>query len=208
MKKRAPQRVNKPNSQLSSSMQSSTNSLPITQSRGSKEKSQSPTNKRSSFGAVWKDVWAYLGPFFTLVGVWAYWSPSLTITSGVNLDPSQSLQTQFVVTNNGHVPVRDVNLTCGLLSDKVAFDQLDTINNSLRPIAVLGPGMTASRGCFSQSQNVTGAILKIEAHYRWPIINRIETVKAFFSALKGRDGNYLVPEAPPVPEPQTLIRVN
>ncbi|GJE65758.1 hypothetical protein LNAOJCKE_2971 [Methylorubrum aminovorans] len=189
----------------------------LTTSTNHKTPTQSPTEAlkappaereaKLTFGSVWKDFWSYVGPLITILGLMNYYWPSISIASGVNLDPKQDFQTQFVVTNTGNVPVHGVSFACALVGHRVSIGKLVGGGNTLSPIATLTPGEPASRGCFTKSLSIDGPLLKVTTYYRWPLIGAIASKHAYFSAQRGTDGVFLVPEAAPSPEPPTLLRI-
>jgi hypothetical protein len=166
------------------------------------------TPAKVTFGTAWKNFWVYAGPLLTLVGLWAYWTPSISLVPGVNLDPSQEFQSQFLVTNTGHVAVNNLTFTCSLMGKKMGVAELNmSAGDTLAPVAILKPGNFASRGCFTKSLVVGGPILKIVAHYRWPLVGNSDSATAYFSVREGSSGVFLVPEGAPSPEPPTLLSV-
>lgn len=158
----------------------------------------------------WKEFWAYAGPVATLVGLWTYWCPSVYISAGVNINPAEQLQTQFIITNNGHVPVYDVKFTCSILPSGLGlYVNLKTSgDNSLQAIKTLEEGQAASRGCFAKSLVAGGPWLKVVANYKWPLIGKPASKTVYFSVRTGPVGSFLVPEAAPSPEPPTFIQVS
>src|ERR1700757_509233 len=61
----------------------------------------------------WQNTWSILGPIVTLISLFFLLKPSVTIEPSVNLDPSQTFATQFLITNRGHVPAYNVQFSCG-----------------------------------------------------------------------------------------------
>jgi hypothetical protein len=62
--------------------------------------------------AVWKNLWAVVGPLIALVGFYFLLRPQISIEPGANLDPSKPFGTLFLVKNTGHIPIYDVQFTC------------------------------------------------------------------------------------------------
>ena len=162
---------------------------------------------RQSFSNAWRSIWSYLGPLITIVGLWTYWSPSIAITAGAALDPSQLLQTDFLLTNIGHVPVYDVHLRCSLLGQQFYAKLLESSGEILRPVSSLEPNHPVSRGCFTKSLMSGDLSLKVVASYHWPLIGKVSEETAYFSARKGASGFVLVPEERPSLEPPTLLSI-
>jgi hypothetical protein len=153
----------------------------------------------------WKEFWAFAGPLLAIVGAWNYWVPNISIAPGVNLDPRQEFQTQFVISNTGHIPIYDVHFSCDLIGNRLAVAELGT-GDMLEPIPqLLG---TASRGCFAKSLVAHGPWLKVTARYRWPLTGKEHSSSGFFSVREGANGVFLVSEPPPSPEPRSILHVN
>lgn len=55
-----------------------------------------------------------LGIFGTFLGIYAFWVPRLSIATQSSLDPNNPLATPFVVSNNGYLPVFNVDFICGI----------------------------------------------------------------------------------------------
>lgn len=134
-----------------------------------------------------------------------YCIPSVSITSGANLIPEQQFQTQFVVSNTGHLPALDVQFSCALIGNKTMIKVLTASADTLTPIPSLKG--VASRGCFTKSLVAGGPWLKVEARYKWPIFGYQQTSVAYFSVREGSTGSALVPEEPPSPEPPSLLSI-
>lgn len=160
-----------------------------------------------TFLSVWKDFWSFVGPILTVVGLLNYYWPSISISTGARLDPKQDFQTQFVVTNTGNVPIHDVYFACALVGGSMTVGELLMDEANLAPIATLIPGEPSSRGCFSKSLDINGPMLRVTAYYRWPLIGMVASKRTYFSARRGADGVFLVPEAAPSPEPTAIIGV-
>ena len=84
------------------------------------------------FSFYWKETWAYIGPVVALVGAWSFWSPAVSIAAGANLDASQKLATEFVVSNVGRVPIYNVTFECDLLGKEMLITELDLDSSGLR----------------------------------------------------------------------------
>lgn len=172
-------------------------------------KVRSPTKRlgtsrslRDSASWWWKEFWAYAGPASTIVGLWYTLTPSVSISSGVNLDQKQSMQTQFVVTNAGHVPVYNLRFSCTFRAYIVPPNPFSVGMDGDRLLArvdKLNAGHALSKGCFIQSNTSEGTILRVVVWYRWPIIHFDDQEIAYFSVRKGADGFFLVPDVEPDP---------
>jgi hypothetical protein len=163
-------------------------------------------DNRSRFRRSWDTFWAFAGPAAIILSLAQYYWPSVTLTTGINLDPHQLFQTQFVIANTGHTSIHDVTFECAVVSNAIMVVHEQA--NHLEKIDILLPGHLASRGCFQKSLIVNGPLLKVTAAYRWTLlgINGYET--DFFSAKQNTAGEIqLVPEAAPVPEPASLLIV-
>jgi len=82
------------------------------------------TDKISSFGKSWKELWAYAGPGITLFNLWFFFVPNIEVTTGTNLDQTQQFQTQFLISNRGRFPIYKVHFACGLMRPNVAIESL------------------------------------------------------------------------------------
>ncbi len=155
----------------------------------------------------WDAFWRYAGPAITLFSLFQSLSPVISITSGHNLDSSQTFATRFVVTNTGNVSVNDLSFSCILVGNSIRVGIL-TSGSELAPIETLPRnGGNASRGCFSRS-DIDGALLKVEVHFSsWILLGFPRTASAYFSAKKGVNGYELEPEAQPENMAE-LIRVD
>ena len=208
MKKPPPYKAKRPTRPIPKTAVDRGRNGPTLRSKETPVTSGEKTDTKLTFGPAWKGFWSYAGPLFTLLGLWVYWTPNVAITSGVNLDPLQQLQTQFVVTNIGHVSVYHLAFTCTVIGDNLQIGELKSTYGSLQPMAALRPGDAASRGCFTKSFDVSGTALKVEAHFIWPLINRPDMAIAYFSVRKGASGTFLVPDAPAGPESPSLLTIH
>ncbi|SCB16581.1 hypothetical protein [Rhizobium hainanense] len=149
----------------------------------------------TKFRRGWRGFWDYAGIIVTIFTLWQIFAPSVSITSGANLDGSQIFATQFLVSNTGNFPVYDVWFSCVLVGSSVGVNALSS-SNDLLAIKNFPKKAIASRGCFSRS-DVDGAMLKVEAHYSWPLIGYEDIEIAYFSAKKSTTGYILTPEPKP-----------
>lgn len=206
MKKRQPSKSKRPTSILSKQGTYKKNTPSIHLNSPGQPPLKYKQKTKTNLLDRWKNIWAILGPAMTLLGAGAYWWPSVGLATGINLDPSQDFQTQFVITNTGHVPVHDVSFVCTLVGSQANIGDLQS-GPRPAPISTLKPGEPASRGCFAKSLNIDGPMLRVDAYYRWPIINRIVSTRSYFAVRRGASGKFLVPEATPSPEPSTLYQI-
>lgn len=165
------------------------------------------TGSRLRIRERYRTFWAYAGPIFTLVSAGALWWPSVTITSGANLDPSQDFQTQVLINNNGKSPVYDMSITCDLVGEEAYIGKLQTPERPIPKIPTLRAGEVASRGCLAASKYITGLQLRVHADFTWPIIGRRDRVTSYFSVERGPTGSVLVPQARPTIERKATITI-
>jgi len=162
-----------------------------------KEREQSSKPHRIWRG--WKEVWAVLGPIVALTGLFLLLIPQVRIEPSVNLDPSQPLSTQFLVSNVGRIiPVYNVRFGCafGSPGGNTYIGRLETIPRTLAPVAVLRPGHPVTRACAEKSADIETGDVAISATYVWPVIGWQSTEMAHFSIRKGAPGFFLVPNIP------------
>lgn len=181
-----------------------TNSRIKSRTNGAKKQAQAQTVKRGdtalekqkwTIPSIWKETWAWIGPLITLLGFWAYWSPTLTITAGAALSSIDPLQTEFIVSNSGHVPVYDIAFECGILpsTKEVPF----VMFKYMARVETLQPQELVSKGCFERTDFSSAVLLKVTVYYTWPIIGKRSNAFAFFTTRHGDKGNFLVAEATP-----------
>jgi hypothetical protein len=146
---------------------------------------------------IWQISWGVLGPILTLIGFFFLLKPKVLIEPSANLDPSQSLATQFRVLNAGNLPVYNVTFGCGYGSPMRIHDF--TISGSaIMPVPVLQPGFPVTRSCAVSSVGVELPSVQITANYQWPLIRKNGAVSAFFRVVQGAGGHYfLLPDLPP-----------
>ncbi|WP_124551096.1 hypothetical protein [Burkholderia sp. Bp9015] len=143
----------------------------------------------------WGMFWGIAGPLSTAISLWTYFGPSVAISPGVNLDPSQEFQTQFVVANKGNFPLYNVHFSCEIMGSSADIKDLEINGRTLRRIEKFQSGGVASRGCFTQSRIPTGGRLKVDVYYTWRMgFGREEVQSAYFRVESGASGNYLVPD--------------
>lgn len=167
---------------------------------------ESPRSGWKFFVSGWGMFWSFLGPLSALIGVWTFFDPNVSFSTGVNLDPKEQFQTQFVVTETGYLGVRDITFSCSLIGKSAEIQALSTEGHqNLQPIKYLKGA--ASRGCFSQSLVEGGPMLKVTAYYTWPLIGYRDSTSAYFSVRTGPAGSFLVLDVKPNPEPPTLFTI-
>ncbi|VTZ50324.1 hypothetical protein MPC4_220054 [Methylocella tundrae] len=143
----------------------------------------------------WKEFWAFAGPILTLTSAWFLLSPQISIEPSVNLDPSQPVATQFLITNRGHVPVYDVHFGCGFGGGgAIHIGHLKLSMATMLPVRVLPPGVQVTRNCAVESDNIQVPDISITATYTWPVIRWQGTQTAHFSLRHGTPGFFLVPD--------------
>lgn len=152
------------------------------------------TDKISSFGKSWKELWAYAGPGITLFNLWFFLVPNIEVTTGTNLDQTQQFQTQFLISNRGSFPVYKVHFACGLMGPNVAIESLSLEAKNLQPISELPAGKIASRGCFSESHIPTSGPLEVSVFYTWPFFGIESVSKTYFTVRKTTSGFAMVPD--------------
>src|ERR1700687_4130763 len=69
------------------------------------EKGRSP----SQVSWLWKEFWAYAGPIVSLIGFYFLLAPQISVEPTISLDPTQTLSTQLLIKNVGHVPVYNIH---------------------------------------------------------------------------------------------------
>lgn len=152
------------------------------------------TSMRRWWGRYWGPSLGIVGLFSTVISIWTYFAPSIAITPGDNLDPSQEFQTQFVVTNRGNFPLYNMHFACSIEGSRVDIESLRGNGKTLRRIAKFPSGGVASRGCFVESRVRVDGRLKVDVYYTWSSFS-IEMVQpAYFRVENGASGNMLVPD--------------
>lgn len=167
----------------------------------SAKKQNSRLVQKQAFEA-YKNFWALVGPIVAVVGASAYWSPSVVISAGTNIDPTQTLQTDLLITNTGHLPVYNVRFQCAIIASEISHAELaNDFDRTLKKIEVLSPSMPIARQCFTVSRHIVGAILRITAFYEWPFSYRKAHASGFFAVRESASGFFLEPEAPTDSQP-------
>jgi hypothetical protein len=175
-----------------------------TSSHGTQQQKEEPPKElepkrlRSRIWQWWKDGWALLGPIVALVSFLYLWIPEISIEPSVNLDPMQPLATQFLVRNNGRVPIYNVRFGCILGGGNTYIGHL-VIGPTLMPVQTLPAGLSVTRGCAVESSDITVPVITITVTYRWPLIGIQSVQTASFSLRHGVPGFFLVPEMPASP---------
>jgi hypothetical protein len=157
--------------------------------------------QRRRFSRWWQAMWGVIGPIITLVSVGFWLEPAITIEPTVSLNRSESLATQFKVTNTGHLPVYNLHFRCEY-GPPIKFGNagLDMTGSTFGPAAVLSPGDPITRSCADPSSHEVGTPnMQITAFYKWPtpVIGKTFSVPAFFRVVKGNDGYFLLPDQMP-----------
>ncbi|MEO6780157.1 MAG: hypothetical protein ABI407_03790 [Bradyrhizobium sp.] len=157
-----------------------------------------PTGKekfRSLLWWGWKEFWAFAGPLISVVGLYFWLRPQITVEPSVNLDPSQTLSTQLLIKNVGHVPIYNVRFGFALGGGHVYIGRM-TRGDNLKPIALLSAGTAVTRALASESIDVQAPDVILNVTYVWPIIGKETTVPFHFSIKRGAAGFFLVPDLP------------
>jgi hypothetical protein len=150
-------------------------------------------SKWTGMGRWWNKFWGLTGPISIVISLLIYIAPSIAITPGDNLDPSQEFQTQFVVTNKGNFSLYNVHFTCEIDGSAIAIQNLQG-SSSLKRIPHFQSGGLASRGCFAQSRTRTDGRLKVDVYYTWPRFGIERVQPTYFRVESGASGNFLVPD--------------
>jgi hypothetical protein len=146
---------------------------------------------------LWQATWGVIGPIITLVSVGFWLEPAIIIEPTASLDRSETLATQFKVTNTGHVPVYDLHFRCEY-GFPLSAGNFDMTGRSFGPAAVLSPGQPITRSCADASSHDVGTPnMQITAFYKWPITGKTTSVAVYFRVVKGNDGYFLLPDQMP-----------
>jgi hypothetical protein len=143
-----------------------------------------------------KKFWACVGLILALTSAWFLLSPKISIGPSVNLDPSQPLATQFLISNNGNVPVYNVYFGCGL-GGGGAHSHIGTFQlsaSAIAPVPKLPAGASVTRSCALESEDIQVPDITITATYTWPVIEWQSSQTAHFSLRHGTSGFFLVPD--------------
>lgn len=153
----------------------------------------------AQYGGAWKEFWAYVGPIISLIGCYFLLAPQISVEPTVNLDPSQSLSTQLLIKNTGHVPIYNIRLAADLGGAKgpVYMGHLKPSRAMFQPIEVLAAGASVTRAIAAESFNVQAPDIIFKVIYDWPIIGKEATSQFHFSIKRGAAGFFLVPDLPP-----------
>ena len=132
-----------------------------------------------------------------MCSLWIYWIPHLTISLGENLNKAETLQTQFVVTNTGHITIYGIGFWCtaGGLGRPKHIEM--NIGKTAPIVDALAPNASVSRGCFVHSETSDGDYLRVTAWFFWPVIRNLDSVTSYFRVRQTSDGFALVPDVEP-----------
>lgn len=144
----------------------------------------------------WKEFWAFAGPLISVVGLYFLLRPQITVEPSVNLDPSQTLSTQLLIKNVGHVPIYNVRFGFALSGGHVYIGRMTVGGPTLRPIALLSAGTAVTRGLAAESIDVQAPDVILNVTYAWPMVGKETTVPFHFSIKRGAAGFFLVPDLP------------
>ena len=140
---------------------------------------------------MWKNFWALAGPLVSLVGLWFLLHPSIDVTVGGNLDPSQQFQSLLIINNRGHVPVYNLQFSCGIKGPTVVVKELSFTASNLAPVAELPTGRSVTRNCFSKSEIPESGMLEFVVTYDWPITGYKSQYTSLFSVKSTTSGSLL-----------------
>jgi hypothetical protein len=158
-----------------------------------------PRRLRSLGGGAWgtwKAFWAFAGPLMASTTFYSFLAPNISIESSVNLDPSQPLATQFLISNRGHLSVFDVRFSCAFNGRSVYIGHFVAGNSTLKPVHQLEPKASVTRGCAIESSDVSIPDVVVTAFYKLPLLGLETSQSAHFSVRKGAPGFFLVPGSP------------
>jgi hypothetical protein len=146
-----------------------------------------------------------LGGIATLLTIAAFYLsylvPKLSVDATGSLQPTSPMGTIFYLSNDGALPIHDVEVTCGNL--EITGQNLQVLGMGIEfqahPEAradVLSPGhkMTlpyAPAFGFAAVSNLTGARLVIRAHYRPDYVPWRKTEVFPFQAIRAANGTWL-----------------
>jgi hypothetical protein len=146
---------------------------------------------------VWKEFWAFAGPIISVVGLYFLLRPQITVEPSVNLDPAQTLSTQLLIKNSGHVPVYNIHFGFALGGGSVSLGSMTFGPKTLEPVAALPAGVSVTRELAAESFDVKAPDVILKVSYRWPIIGKETTESFHFSIKRGTAGFFLVPDLQP-----------
>lgn len=146
---------------------------------------------------TWKAFWAFAGPLMASTTFYSFLAPNIMIEPSVNLNPSQPLATQFVISNRGHLSVLDVRFSCEFRGHNVHGGSLTLDpSSSLAPVPELKPNASVTRNCAVESSDVHIPDIIVTVDYKWPLIGLPSSQSSHFSIRKGTPGFFLVPGSP------------
>lgn len=144
---------------------------------------------------AWQSVWGILGPSIALTGLFFLLKPEIQIAPSVNLDPSEPLSTQFLISNRGHVPVYNMTFSCGL--GKRRWVHIGHMRpGNLMSVETLPAGTAVTRSCATESADINTNAVIISITYAWPIVGWKSTEESVFTIVHGTPGFFLVPDFP------------
>jgi hypothetical protein len=159
-----------------------------------RQEKDDPIRPENRFFRYWKLFWAIGGPLIAAISTAMNFQPELSITTGANIDPTQTFAMQFAVSNTGRVPVRNLRFSCSLRGGGPVFIGSMRPGN-IAPVQYLPKGQTVTRGCFNESKDIIGATLLVNVNYDWPWLPIIGGAKAVsFVPVKTTTGFVMVPD--------------
>jgi len=117
--------------------------------------------------------------------------PKLSITSGVNLEPRNAFGTQFLIKNEGHVPVFHVLFSCKVVKSE-NFSDVSFIDPN-NDVKILWPGETITGDCLVSASQSGETLVDTITSYNWPIWIIPSKQINHFSGRHGSAGFALVP---------------
>jgi hypothetical protein len=160
--------------------------------------------------AIWKNIWAIFGPAVALIGFGLLLWPSVIIAPSDSLDQSQPLSTQFLIGNNGHVPVYNVHFVCrlGVVKGSTVYTGEMAGPGDLSPVPLLPASGSTTRACSTLSKGAKIPNMSITAYFTWPLIGYHDKHVAFFR-VAFVDGKYVfLPDVLPPEDWGALITLN
>lgn len=155
------------------------------------------TKPKKTVWSIWKEVWAFLGPTITLVGLYYSALSNITIEPSVNLDPARQYATQVLISNRGNFTVYNLRFECayGDGGERTVFNGRLSKPDTLA-VSQLDPGQATTKSCDSALSLEGNQKLGFVVAYRSLLGGEARKI-AHFGVRKGAPGYFLVPEAFP-----------
>jgi hypothetical protein len=160
--------------------------------------------------AIWKAITGLVAIPIGIWGAWHWLTPNISITPSVIASSVSPLETEYIIKNNGHISLYEVELGCAISTHEVK--NYTTYGNTLdvpglsmsQYIPLLVPGGVASRNCggypMTSSPRMTyPATIIIWASAKWPwpwpLLSWMEA--DHFKSVKDSDGHIQIsPDTP------------